>query len=355
VAISTLAKSSIGTFDKFNKTSAGNVSATGVFAFADGTSTYRTSPDGLTWTSFTTPGSVTGLFLTYHSARNGWQWWNGSTAPIYWNKNLYLTRMLSFSSSNSATSQYTPYNSGLFQSYFGANTYFGINSGSRVSDENFILRQQYVSAPYSGSMTRPAWDGATTWAVLSSQKADPQWARFTSQGTSGDGIMPVELEAATPNGWSAWGGFYSPPTGGQFIDLFYWQGYWFALNTSGTVFRTANIATASPTWTTMTTLTNAFGAFQVANNELWVLSAGSGSTTANKLTSPTGSWASVTLPATKSSNNIVYGNGAYVIFNNDGTVYRSTTGASGSFSNVSTGSTASYSYRLTGGFGPSNA
>jgi hypothetical protein len=54
VAISTLAKSSIGTFDKFNKTSAGNASvANAVFLMGGAyvnTTGYSTSTDGITWT-----------------------------------------------------------------------------------------------------------------------------------------------------------------------------------------------------------------------------------------------------------------------------------------------------------------
>lgn len=353
MAISTLARSSISTFDKFNKTSGGNVSGSAVFAVADTSSTYRTSPDGSTWTSYTTPGSVTGLLLTYHSARLGWQWWGGGQAPIYYNKNLFLTRMESFVSSNSTTGQFTPYNSGSIQAYFGGNTYFGLNARSGVVDQNFILRQQYNSAPYNGSMTRPAWDGASTWAVLSSQKSDPQWSRFTTQGNAGDGIMPVEIDATATAGWSTWS-FFTPPTGGQFVDLFYWQGYWFIIKNDGTVFRTQTM-TASPTWTTVTTLANVFGPFFVANNELWVLTGGSSGNAAYRLTTPTGSFSSITLPSTKSSHNILYGNGVYVIVNTDGTIFRSTTGNSGSWSSVNTGSAGFGSYRLTGGFGPSNA
>jgi hypothetical protein len=354
VAISTLAKSSISTFDKFNKTSGGNVSGSAVFAFADASSTYRTSPDGLTWTSFTTPGSTTGLYLTYHSAANGWQWWGGGQAPVYYNKNLYLSRYDSFNSSNAFSGQFTPYNSGLFQSYFGTNTYFGLNANSRIVDNNYIVRHQYNLDPYRGSMTRPAWDGASTWAVLSSQKSDPQWARYTTQGVSGSAIMPFNSDGSNQFGWTSTWEFFTPPSGGQFLDLIFWQGYWFALNSSGTIFRTQNIATASPTWTTMTTVTT-FGPFIVANNELWLLSTGSSHNAAVRLTSPTGSWSSITLPANKSSNGIVFGNGVYIIFNGDGTVYRSTTGASGSFSSVNTGSTGIGFFRLTGGFGPSNA
>ena len=126
------------------------------------------------------------------------------------------------------------------------------------------------------------------------------------------------------------------------------------MNTSGTIYRTQTITTASPTWTNMGTLTNILSPFFIANNELWVLSGGTATTTAQKLSSPTGSWSAITLPASKQSNNIVYGNGYYVIFNNDGTIYRSATGASGSFSSVNTGSTASYTYKLTGGFGATN-
>jgi hypothetical protein len=354
VAISTLAKSSISTFDKFNRTSGGNVSGSAVFAFADGTSTYRTSPDGLTWTSFTTPGSTTGLFLTYHSAANGWQWWNGGLSPIFYNKNLYLSRFYTFSSSNSVSGNVSPYNSGSIQSYFGSKTYFGANANTTIADENYAIPMRFTSAPFASSITRPAWDGVSTWAIITSQKSDPQYARFSTQGVAGSALMPAELEGVGQVGYSAWTG-YTPPTGGQFVDIIFWQGFWFVINNAGTVYRTANIATASPTWTTMTTLSNVFGPFFIANNELWVLTGGATGNAAHRLTSPTGSWSSITLPSTKNSHNIVFGNGVYLIFNSDGTVFRSTTGNSGSWSSISTGSTNVGLYRLTGGFGPSNA
>lgn len=352
MAISRLTKSSIGTFDRFQKTGGGLVSASYVFAFADGTSTYRTSPDGLTWTSYTTPGSVTSQYLTYHSDSRGWLWWGGSAnyVPVF-NKNL-LTPKLGQQLFNNSNWVDTPTLSGWGQLYAGSTLYFGTTTKSKIMDETCANRHIYSSAPYNLPILRPAWDGGTTWAVLSFQQASTQWARYTTQGTT-DGIMPNESEAVGIQGFSAWNTF-AGPSGGNYLDFFYWSGYWFVINTSGTVYRTQTIATASPTWTNMGTLTNAYSVFFVANNELWILSGGSTATTAQKLSSPTGSWSSITLPASKASVNIVYGNGVYVIFNTDGTVYRSTTGASGSFASVSTGSTATYYYKLTGGFGPTN-
>jgi hypothetical protein len=53
MAVSSLLKSSFGTFDKFQRTSVGNTPATGVFVMAgnnSSTSNYATSADGVTWT-----------------------------------------------------------------------------------------------------------------------------------------------------------------------------------------------------------------------------------------------------------------------------------------------------------------
>lgn len=352
MAISSLKKSSIATFDKFNKTSVGNVSAEGLFAFADTTSTFRTSPDGSTWTSRTTPGSVTQQYLTYHGPALGWQWWNGAAnyIPSY-TKDLLTGKLDGDYNNQSFTS--TPVNSGWFQTYAGSNMYYGCNAQARIQDQSSKLRQFYSTAPYNTAMCRPAWDGASTWATLSDSNAN-QWSRFTTQGVSGSGVMPIESQGGGVLGWSNWA-FYTAPGTTSARDIIYWQGYWFVEDNSGVIFRTANIATASPTWTTMTTLANVNSPMFIANNELWVLSGGYNSSTAYKLSTPLGTWATITMPASKQSNNIVYGNGTYVIFNGDGTVFRSTTGASGSFSSVNTGSTASYAGRLTGGFGPSNA
>lgn len=351
MAISSLAKSSISTFDKFNKTSVGNVSAEGLFAFADGTSTYRTSPDGSTWTSRTTPGSVTGLHLTYHSPARGWQWFNGGTsnATMVFNKNLLTPKLDGTTSFINQT--FT--NNGWFQLVANDKTYVGINNASVVVDEKNVWHMRYSSAPYSTAMTRPAWDGANTWATLSDNQATYHWCRYTTQAASGLGVMPIEIEGSNVLGWSAYS-TYTPPASAYFRDIIYWAGYWYIRDDYLNVYRTANIATASPTWTLMATLTNVNSPMFIANNELWILSGGYTSATAWKLSTPLGSWATVSLPASKNSNNIVYGNGTYVIFNGDGTVFRSTTGASGSFSSVNTGSTASYANRLTGGFGPSN-
>lgn len=351
MAVSSAAKSGISTFAKYQKTSAGNVAASGVFAFADGTSTYRVSSDGLSWTSYTTPGSVTQQYLTYHSSNLGWQWWNGGANYIpSFNKNL-LTGKLDGHYNNQAFVS-TPADGGWYQTTAGSSLYYGINTQARIQDQSSKLRMYYGSAPYNTAMCRPAWDGASTWAILTSNNTS-HYARYTNQGVSGSGIFPNEFDASGVLGWSAWSS-YTPPASNYFRDIIYWSGYWYVRDDYLQVFRTANIATASPTWTNMGTLSNVNSPMVVVNNELWILSGGYTSSSAYKLTTPTGSWSAVTMPASKQSNNIAYGNGVYVIFNGDGTVFRSTTGASGSFSSVSTGSTASYPSRLTGGFGPDN-
>jgi hypothetical protein len=67
MAISTVAKSGLTTFDKFQRTSAGNTPATGVFVMAGNNSSvsnYATSADGITWTlrSGTHMGQSWGLY-----------------------------------------------------------------------------------------------------------------------------------------------------------------------------------------------------------------------------------------------------------------------------------------------------
>lgn len=351
MAISSAAKSGISTFARYQKASTGNVAANGVFAFADTTSTYRVSADGLTWTSYTTPSSVTGMYLTYHSAAKGWQWWAGSGVGsiMSFNKNLLTPKLDGYT--NSSITQASADN-GFFQLVASDKTYVGATSASVVFDEGYAWHMRYSSAPYSGVMCRPAWDGVSTWAVLTSNGTS-HWARYTTQAVSGSGIMPLETDGAGQGGWSAWS-TYTPPASNYFRDMIYWSGYWYVRDDSMNVYRTANIATASPSWTNVGTLTNVNSPMFIVNNELWILSGGYSSAAAWKLTTPTGSFSSVTLPSAKQSNSIAYGNGTYVIFNGDGTVFRSTTGASSSFSSVSTGSTASYASRLTGGFGPDN-
>jgi hypothetical protein len=69
VAISTLAKSSIGTFDKFNKASAGTTIPTRQFLATGTSNIIHTSPDGINWTARTV-GSGYAMYAPHRIGNN---------------------------------------------------------------------------------------------------------------------------------------------------------------------------------------------------------------------------------------------------------------------------------------------
>ena len=343
MAVTSFARDGVSTYGHYNKMSAGNVSASGVFAFADGSLTYRVSSDGLTWTGYsllsTSPNE-----LMYFPLLQKWIFTSQTAGPFVASSSV--TSIKQFGNRGLSTGSvrwHPPLSTGdsLEKLYVGSNAI-----GAEILD--MVGRYRYL-ATATAAMNRPAWDGGTTWAVAIKHATQSSYRYTTGQGVSGDGIMPFENNGAGSGGWSTWA-TYTPPTD-SLSDLFYWQGYWFAFsNTTQAVYRTANIATATPTWTTVGTLSgqsNAF--FIVANNEMWILNDNAVGTI-YKIATPTAAITNITLPASKAPRNIAYGNGAWVVFCGDGTVLRSTTGLSGSFASVSTGS-ASIPYGSSGAFG----
>lgn len=335
----------------YPKFTAGN-SGPSVFAFADGTSTYRVSSDGLTWTGYSYTQGNSSLInrLIYLQSQALW-WW----MPEYpGNGNSYTSSVYSF---KPQSLDYTTTISYDRQSPFleaGASlrkVYTG-NGNNTIWDLTQANRYRYNSAPYDVGINRPAYDGANTWA-LADYNSSYRWNKYNSgAGTSGDGILPFAYNNVG-SGWQNWSDYAAPVTQSA-SDLFYWKGYWFfASYINNTIYRTANIATASPTWTTVGTTGGTYYniKFWAVNDELWLTTTSGGAlSTMWKISTPTGSLTSVTLPSAKLVRTPLFGNGVYVFVCSDGTVLRSTTGASGSFSSVSTGSTGVSYY--SGGFGP---
>ena len=355
MAVTSMTRDGMTAFARYDDMAAGNSTSPGVFAFADNTSTYRVSSDGSSWTgySLTIGNSQNPRRLIYFPSQGLWKWF-ASDSPQ--NGATYTTSVLNV---KLQSRQYTDIISVDTQNPFletGSGlrkVYSGSSSNAAVWDFTAAYRYGYDSSPYNVALCRPAYDGANTWAISDLQSATYHWNKYvTGAGTSGDGIIPFSWNNAG-SGYATWSD-YSPPSTQSKSDIFYWQGYWFIANyIDNTIYRTANIATASPTWTSVGTPGGTYYniKFWAVNGELWLTTTSGGAlSTMWKISTPTGSLTSVTMPSAKNVRTPLYGNGVYVFICSDGTVLRSTTGASGSFSSVNTGSTNVAYY--SGGFGP---
>jgi len=77
MAVTSMARDGVATYGHYNKMSAGNPSGSGVFAFADATSNWRVSSDGLTWTSYAYSAAGAGSMsnpnrITFLEKSNQW-------------------------------------------------------------------------------------------------------------------------------------------------------------------------------------------------------------------------------------------------------------------------------------------
>jgi hypothetical protein len=341
MAVTSLARDGVATYAHYNNMSAGNLTGTSVFAFADATSNWRVSPDGLTWTSYAYSAVGTGSMAN----------------P---NRILYLEKSRQWMFCRMGSSQQTliGYNFGpsvTAPKFTGSISAAEAISGNTWLEGNANPTDLYFGAPNNGAVIdisqrkriwhdtlattrtcRPAWDGAQTWAI-GNEAFGTSYNFFTTQGTSGDGIIPARMTGSTVTPWTAWSSYTNPSPGTLMSDLLYWSGYWFYTTQAGTVYRTANIATASPTWTNVGTAAGVSNfRMKVANNELW-FEQDNAMSTIYKIATPTGSLTTVTLSGSRTQRGITYGNGVYIIFCGDGTVERSTNGTT--WANVSTGST----------------
>lgn len=341
MAISRTSRNTINTFSRFDNTSAGISTTPGAFALQAGSSaTHYVSSDGLTWTANALSNSFSNFnWCLYSSRLNTWVFSSSTPNYVVFNRSASFTGKVR-SHYNGSWAIGNTFQGQTQWLDTGVDLLWG-NGGGWITDMNGLTKWIHPNTGFS--VSAPAWDGASTYAIVAIANTSTGYYS-TGDSTSGSGIMPYANGASGQNGWSNWSTF-STPTTSQWFKINYYNGYWYLMNTSGVVYYTSNIATASPSWTNQGTVL--YSPFYEVNGELWLIPYWSSGTTAYRLTSGAGSWTAITLPANKQCTGIAYGNGVYVIACSDGTVHRSTTGASGSFSNVSTGAAS------TTVFGPS--
>lgn len=340
MAISKATASSLATFARYNKASAGNAPANGVFAMqAASSGTHYTSSDGLSWTAIAISNPYNTLnWCLYSTAKNLWYFGNSG-----------MNNILGMASAASTGKPRTTYNGSpaIGNTFNGGGQFLdtGVDilfgwGGGIITDIGALYKWTHPNTGYT--MVAPAYDGGTTWATAQTNNTSSAYYT-TAQGTTGDGIIPYAVGASGYYGWSNWSSFNMPTTA-VWTQIKYYNGYWYVLTNGGVIYYTANIATASPSWTNQGTYLNS-PLFKV-NNELWMVPFWGSGTTAYRITSGGAAWSSITLPSNKQVTGMAYGNGVYVMACSDGTVHRSTTGASGSWSNVSTGATGTTTFNV---------
>lgn len=340
MSVSKASKSSLATFARYNVATAGNSSGVGVFALQAGSSsTHYVSSDGLTWTAYAlTNPFATFNFCLYSSTVGGWMFASsGMNYQIYKATPTFTTKPRTITNGSWAIGA-------TWQGAYGycdtGRDILWANDSSTITDNSGQKKWKHATA--NQVMQPPAYDGNTTWAVVrQSTNAVGQYS--TGDSSPGDGVLPW-YDTTAQNGWASWTDF-ALPLSTNWNNIKYVGGYWYITNNSGVIYHTANIATASPSWTNNGTILNS--PLFIANNEVWVLPFWGAGTTAYKSTPGSGSFTAITLPANKQCTGIAYGNGTYIIATSDGTIYRSTTGASGSFSNISTGATSTTVFSMS--------
>jgi hypothetical protein len=338
MAVSRASKSSIVTFNRYDSVAAGVTSGGAFAAIGNNTATRYVSADGITWTAYSlTNPTNTSLNICYYSTTiGGWYLANSGVNQAY-----YLTSSTQVAKMRSQTvlswlGGATPgWQNGLTDT--GRDVLLGSQGNGTIAD--IYGNRKFQSTTTGGYAGKPAYDGVTTWAMMLTNTNSVSSGRYsTGDSVAGDGLMPYEDQNVGKNGYASWVGFNLPATA-QWNDIIYYKGYWYVITTGGAVYSTTNIATASPSWTSVGTFN--YSNFQLVNNELWLIAYFTTTGTIYRLTTGGGTFDAISLPGSaKNCAWMAYGNGAYVIANTDGTVYRSTTGASGSFSTYSTGAAA---------------
>lgn len=340
MAVSKARASSLATFARYNDALAGNTVATGAFSLQAGaSSTHYNSSDGLTWTAFALSNAfATFNFCLYSTTVGGWMYASsGMNSQIYNATPSFTSKPRTVANGSWA----------IGNTWQGAYQYLDTGrdilwgaGGSWITDNAGQKKWQHPTA--SSNMIPPAYDGGTTWAIIRNN-SDSIGRYSTGDSSNGDGVLPW-FDGTAQNGWSTWNTFSLPVTS-AYNHIKYVGGFWYVTTNSGAIYHTANIATASPSWTNNGTILNS--PLFVVNNELWVLPFWGSGSTAYKSVPGSGSWTAITLPSSFQCTGIAYGNGVYVIACSNGTVLRSTTGASGSFSNVSTGATSTTIFAMS--------
>lgn len=336
MAISRTSRNSINTFSRFDNTSAGISTAPGEFILCQSASTGAFSSDGITWTTFTwtgTSGYNTVQQIVYNTTTQMWAAWDNGGLWFFPRRSQLATPGILWGSGEQPTGQNANYKA------FGPSEYWGTggNTWAQVNGRHtmgYIVRD---TAQTNKTNSAIAWDGANTWAI----GAQNNWWRY-AVNTNSSQYPPASVGYAS--GWTSFTG-PSGVTGTQFRDICFFNGAWHVSSTNG-VWRSVSLA--SPSWTQ--TLSFSTSQQYVANGVLWQLGFTNSVSTIYS-TSDGVTYNTITLPSSKARQGIAYGNGMYVIANTDGTVTTSTTGASGSWTDRSTGLTGSANASTIIGFG----
>lgn len=336
MAISRTSRNSINTFSRFDNTSAGISTAPGEFILCQSASTGAFSSDGITWTTFTwtgTSGSSLVQQIVYNSITQQWVAWDSAGSWMFPRRSQLASTGISNNSNLRPDGQNANYKALGPSEYWGAagSTWGEINGRHTMG---YVVRNTSLTNKTNSSI---AWDGANTWAI-GAQNA--HW--YYAVNTNGSQYPPAN--AGYSAGWSTFTG-PSGVTGTQFRDICFFNGAWHVSSTNG-VWRSVSLS--SPSWTQ--TLSFSTSQQYVANGVLWQLGFTNSVSTIYS-TSDGVTYNTITLPSSKARQGIAYGNGMYVIANTDGTVTTSTTGASGSWTDRSTGLTGNANASTIIGFG----
>jgi hypothetical protein len=193
MAISTVVRSGLSTFDKFQRTSAGNSTTPGLFVAA-GNSSIITSTDGITWTTRTSSGSGIG-FVDRDSISGTWSTFTKVGAPAggNWFSTDGTTWTQQVSPPNQRTArntaavfsedrQFIDFDTSNFWGRLGNISLYGGTSGSAVVfNKGGAFRNRYIyNANYEGNVFTSV-NGGASWLVSDSSvpSASQVWATDT--------------------------------------------------------------------------------------------------------------------------------------------------------------------------------
>jgi hypothetical protein len=296
MAISTVARSGLTTFDKFQRTSTGNLPQT--FLATGLAGTVLTSPDGITWTSrsglpnaqISAPHRNGTLLAVFDSSNNRW------TSPdgVTWTKNGQGAMYAGSQAPSMALAQYNANDRtvNIFSTgpAFGANGYtFDVTNATSYGDAT-VTGASVISTGYATNGSVFLFSGGNFSSTF-------LWRSATAKG----GPYAVQSYGASGNSQS----------------VAFGAGLFVLGDAGGT-----NLYTSPDglTWTAR----GSYGRFVVFLNGLFLSWAGQ-----NLWTSTNGtSWTSRTLTGIgfNSINQIVFGNGLYVLVANAGLIYTSPDG-----------------------------
>jgi hypothetical protein len=176
MAVSTVLRSGLSTFDKFQRTSAGASSTPGLFVAA-GNSSIVTSPDGITWTTRTSGGSGIGLvdrdpisgtwstFTNNGSAPGGGNWFSadGST----WTQQFSPPNQRSGRNGLfTEDRQFVDFDTSNRWQRIGNVQLFGGASGSAVvGDKGSAFRNRYIYSANFGGDVFTSVNGGASWLI----------------------------------------------------------------------------------------------------------------------------------------------------------------------------------------------